>query len=332
MHRNKQDGYELDIFIPSINTAIEYDSSYYHDNKIETENKKDLFCRDKEIRLIRLRSNKLQSTNLAEIVWLNGENFIKVSEGIQNLFNYLEIKYDFEINIDNDYDKIVDLKIIKEKENSLAIKFPDIAAEWHPTKNGNLKPEQFTYKSNVKVWWLGKCGHEWQATIEKRTSGRKCPYCSNKKTLIGYNDLATTHPELAAQWHPTKNGNLKPLEVTCGSGKKVWWLLPYDDPKTGKHFDFEWQAIIANRAKGIGCPFLSNPTKAVWQGFNDLATTYPELAKEWHPVKNGDLKPTDVTIGSQQKVWWLCPVCGYEWQGIIRGRTTLNKNCPSCKK
>lgn len=125
-----------------------------------------------------------------------------------------------------------------------------------------------------------------------------------KKNLIKNNEnLATCNPLLAKEWHPTKNGNLTPFDVTCGSNKIIWWLLPYDDPKTGRHFNFEWQAKINNRNKGASCPFLSE--RQVWKNFNDLATCNPQLAKEWHPTKNGDLTPFDVTCGSNKIVWWL---------------------------
>ena len=79
--------------------------------------------------------------------------------------------------------------------------------------------------------------------------------------------LSTTHPELAAEWHPTKNGDLTPEMVSADSNKKVWWLMPYDDPETGKHFDFEWETTIASRAKSPVCPFLCK--KVVFPGFND---------------------------------------------------------------
>ena len=46
---------------------------------------------------------------------------------------------------------------------SLASQNPDLVNQWHPTKNGDLKPETVRPKSNKKVWWLGKCGHEWEA-------------------------------------------------------------------------------------------------------------------------------------------------------------------------
>lgn len=77
------------------------------------------------------------------------------------------------------------------------------------------------------------------------------------KLQVGINDLATTHPALVKEWHPTKNGKLKPGMVTADSDEKVWWMISYDDQDSGKHFDFEWQATISNRVAGSGCPFLS---------------------------------------------------------------------------
>lgn len=223
--------------------------------------------------------------------------------------------------------------------NDLATTNPELAAQWHPTKNGDLRPSQVAANSNRKVWWIcpyddtntGKhFDFEWQALISDRNSGSDCPYLNGQAVWAGFNDLETTNPELAAQWHPTKNKNLKPTQVTANSSNKIWWICPYDDPKTKKHFDFEWESIIANRNSGIGCPYLSG--KAVWSGFNDLATTNPELAAQWHPTKNGNLKPTQVTANSQKKVWWLLlyddPDTGkhfdFEWQAIIKNRNKGN--------
>ena len=205
--------------------------------------------------------------------------------------------------------------------NDLRTTNPELAKQWHPTKNGELTAVQVTASSNKKIWWLlpydvpmeysikhlrGKhFDFEWKTTINHRTGnyGTGCPYLNGKAVWPGFNDLQTTNPELAKQWHPTKNGELTAVQVTASSNKKVWWLYPYDDPKTGKHFDFEWEAIVSSRNKGTGCPFLTG--KAVWSGFNDLQTVNPELAKQWHPTKNGCLKPTQVTANAGKKVWWL---------------------------
>lgn len=198
--------------------------------------------------------------------------------------------------------------------NDLQTVNPELAKLWHPTKNGNLKPTDVTICPGQKIWLLlpyddiktGKhFDFEWKTLISSRNiNNYRCPYLSGQAIWPGFNDLETTNPELAKQWHPTKNGDLKPADVTAGSGKRVWWLLPYDDIKTGKHFDFEWQAVICNRNKNTGgCPYLSG--KMIYQGFNDLQTTNPELAKQWHPTKNGDLKPTNVMANSNKIVWWM---------------------------
>lgn len=75
-----------------------------------------------------------------------------------------------------------------------------------------------------KVWWLCEKGHEWTAVIHSRANGTKCPICTNTKVLNGFNDLATTHPQLTKEWHPTKNIDILPTQISAGSNKKVWWL------------------------------------------------------------------------------------------------------------
>lgn len=212
--------------------------------------------------------------------------------------------------------------------NDLQTVNQELAQQWHPTKNGNLKPADITAGSGKKVWWLlpydvpmdysveslrGKhFDFEWIAVISDRKNNHDCPYLSGNAVWTGFNDLKTRNPELAQQWHTAKNRNLKPTQVTSNSHRKVWWILSYDIPGDypiehlrGKHFDFEWESTIAHRNNGRDCPYLNG--KAVWPGFNDIATINPELAAQWHPVKNGNLKPTKVTIGSKKKVWWILP-------------------------
>ena len=202
-------------------------------------------------------------------------------------------------------------------ENDLLSINPLLAGEWHPTKNGDLLPNMVTPNSHKKVWWLGKCGHEWQATIAHRSNGRDCPVCSNRKVLKGYNDLKTTDPDLATEWHPKKNQGLTPEMFTQKSKKKVWWL---------GECGHEWQASIKNRSNGTSCPICSN--HQVLTGYNDLETIAPDIAKEWHPTKNGILKPSEVSRSSAKKVWWLGS-CGHEWQAKVYLRTSSH-GCPYC--
>lgn len=108
-----------------------------------------------------------------------------------------------------------------------------LITEWVWEKNTALgfDPKILTLGSNKKVWWkCKKCGGEYEAYIVNRTSrGSSCPYCANQKVLVGYNDLQTVSPDLAAEW--SKKNTIKPTEVTQHSNKEVYWICPlgHDD-------------------------------------------------------------------------------------------------------
>ena len=191
--------------------------------------------------------------------------------------------------------------------------------EYNFIKNKDIDLSSITLGSNKKIWWKCEKEHEWEAKISDRSQGNGCPYCSNKKILVGYNDLATTNPELARKWHPTKNGNLTPRDVTKGSGKIVWWL---------DECGHEYEKSVANKNSGQKCPFCNNTKVLV--GFNDLATTNPELVMQWHPTKNGNLTPYNITARSIKRVWWKCDVCGHEWDTVLSVRIDRKSGCPKC--
>ena len=174
-------GYELDLYIPELNLAIELDGGLWHENRLESDNKKDLNCKRDNIRLIRIREKELKPTVSAETIWINGSRDSCVEQGIKDLFEYMNWSYDFDINFSNDYSNFIDIKKIREIENSLAVKFPEIAAQWHPTKNGTIKPTNVSAFSSRKFWWqCPTCGYEWSAVISGRTKGNNCPSCSGR--------------------------------------------------------------------------------------------------------------------------------------------------------
>ena len=131
-------------------------------------------------------------------------------------------------------------------ETDFATLWPELAAQWHPTRNGALTPSEVLPGSHRKVWWRCEKGHEWQAEVKTRVNGCGCPVCANRKLAEGENDLATLRPELAAQWHPTRNGSLTPEDLTAGTRRKVWWRCDKGH---------EWQASVLSRTSlGNGCP------------------------------------------------------------------------------
>ena len=345
----------------------------------------------------------------------------------------------------------------------------ELLRDWDYTKN-MLAPERFAKVSNKSVHWkCHVCGYEWKAKISNRVHGRGCPACSGKAVHEGRNDLGTTDPDLAKEWHPTKNGALMPSDVTRGCNKKVWWKCPIGheyqatpnhrtSSKTGcpvcysgRQTSFAEQAIFfylkkvfpdtINRYRpeflgkmeldiyipslrlGIEydgeawhrkdkkereqrkCALCHQHGIKLWRikeradsaddwisfeqnsydyachmdnlyrtktlnkfipmflhevawrcgirthrisvdverdrmnirnymqplSRNSIAETFPAVAKEWHPTRNGMLKPEMFTRGSDHKAWWGCPTCGHEYEASILHRTD-GTGCPKCKK
>jgi Probable Zinc-ribbon domain len=203
--------------------------------------------------------------------------------------------------------------------------YPRLVDEWHPTKNGELFPDQVSHGSSQRVWWTCPNGpdHEWNAVARSRTTGTGCPCCTGQKVSIT-NCLATRMPALAAEWHPSLNGALTPRDVVWSSTARVWW-------KCAAGTDHDWCATVNRRSSNAtGCPYCAGLRLSVT---NALATAAPELAREWHPTKNGRLSPAEVTLGSSRRVWWRCSrVAAHEWQVTTNDRASHGRGCPFCAK
>lgn len=174
------------------------------------------------------------------------------------------------------------------KSNCLKTTHPEIAKEWHPTKNGNLTPENVYNGSEKKVWWLCAKGHECESQIKQRVVKKGCQSCKS---------IATTHPGLITEWHPTKNIGISPTEFIAGSDKIVWWLC-----KTNP--THEWQARINKRAiRNHGCHACAG---TIADNENNLLINFPIIASQWNYEKNNPLRPEQFRARSNKKVWWIC--------------------------
>ena len=202
--------------------------------------------------------------------------------------------------------------------NDLATLHPELALEWDCDKNGTLKPHDVKAGSSQRAWWLCKHGHSWNTFIYSRSiGGTGCPYCSSVAILPGFNDFATLNPKAASEWDTDKNFPLTPSTIGTGSGKNVWWRC---------EFGHSWQAQVATRKRGGGCPVCSG--KIVFQGFNDFASLFPELLTEWDYTKNGALSPHVLSPNTSKKVWWICEK-SHRWTASI-GKRTRGSKCPYC--
>jgi hypothetical protein len=202
--------------------------------------------------------------------------------------------------------------------------YPRLLAEWHPTKNGGLFPDEVSFGSAKGIWWTCPQGpdHVWCATPYNRTTRKRgCPYCANRLVSVT-NSLAALAPDIARQWHPTRNGNLTPQTAIAKSHKKVWWRCASNP----RHV---WRARLSNRWWGrSGCPFCSGQRVT---SANALAARFPTTAREWDGERDGNLTPRKVAAKSHLTVWWRCARDpAHRWKAAIDDRTHHGSGCPVC--
>lgn len=207
---------------------------------------------------------------------------------------------------------------------------PELTKFWHPTKNGDLRPSDVSVRSVKKIWWKCSKGpdHEWLSSPRKLydMSTHKilgCPFCGNRMVSVT-NSLATLYPDIASQWHPTKNGDVQPSKILPNSSFNAWW-------KCSNGEDHEWRRVVSHRvfprSPNEGkCPFCQR----VDLHSQSLAICRPDLAKEWDYALNGELTPFMVTKSSSKRVWWVCEN-GHHYQSTVYNRgSTHNTGCPIC--
>ena len=206
--------------------------------------------------------------------------------------------------------------------NTLAEKCPDILALWDYEKNMSISPQNVSHNTKTRVWWKCDRGHSWQAPVNGVAyNGTRCPYCTGYKAIPGETDIMTLFPEIADEWDYEKNGSLDPCSVAPASHDKIWWKCT---------LGHSYQSAPYSRTGHYksGCPYCTG--KKVLLGFNDLATLKPALASEWYQPLNGDLTPSDVTPGSNKKVWWCCSD-HHVWEAYVYARTRYRgSGCPVC--
>ena len=203
-----------------------------------------------------------------------------------------------------------------------------MARQWDYERNNGLTPDDVTYGSNKIVWWKCLiCGHSYQKKIANRTTpakreaeSDKCPICLGRVIVTGFNSLKAKLPEIIEkEWDFEKN-TIAPDTIPPTYRKKLWWICPNGH---------SYQSLPGNKVYHTGgdCPYCSSQKLC-----REISLGYlnPELAKEWHPTKNGDLTPFDVFANTNQYIWWLCPTCGHEWRAKGSNRNANKRGCPRC--
>ncbi len=339
--RKRLNGVECDVLLPDYGAAVEYDGAFWHKPQAQEDERKNDQLRRMGITVFRVREMELGKTSSRDIILstqeTRSESITIVQRLLRKIVETIDLHaHDFEkvteylkrasfVN-NKEYRRILSCLPGPIPEESLSGRSPHIAKQWHPEKNDPLTPEMFSPGSPHIVWWLCEKGHEWRQQIHHRANGVGCPFCAGQKA-DGVNNLAVKRPDVAEQWHPTENGRLTPSMFTPYSNRRVWWIC------TKGH---KWQASIHNRSKGTGCPYCAGKkvggddyyVRIKLSDQYNLAIKFPKLAAEWHPDRNGNLAPEQVTPGSDRKVWWRCKK-GHEWEAVVSSRAT-GVGCPYC--
>ena len=206
---------------------------------------------------------------------------------------------------------------VKSGVNDLATVSPNLIEEW--VEEVNLIPaNKVSARSHHLFVWECASKHRWLASPKNRTLGKtNCPICCGNVITEGVNDLKSVKSELISNFWDFQRNEMDPSKVGANSPLSAWWTC---------EFNHSFKRRVSNVCnRGFSCPFCSYTSLLV--GFNDLATTNPEIISEWS-VKN-NLKPENFTKKNSEKVLWKC-FRGHEWIATIRNRVILQSGCPHC--
>lgn len=320
---------ELDIYIPSLRIGIEYDGAAYHTKElIFRDNLKYQICKDNNITLIRI----MEESDSNIFILYDRKLVVPNSNRkyLNSVISELCFKLGKPMNVDVERDKFEILNYLFSREESLASRFPEVAAEWDYEANKPRKPEDFAPHSNERVGWICKeCGYKWVAMINDRTGSDKtgCPKCSPKKMrakqiaskIEKSGSLYDLYPDLMEEWDYERN-TIDPKTVLPGSKEEAFWIC--------KKCGYKWSARILKRAlAGHGCRLCTK--QDVVKGINDLATRFPDIAAEWD-YEGNEMLPTEIAAGDNSSFSWLCSKCGQKWEATANSRTSRKSGCPYC--
>jgi hypothetical protein len=185
---------------------------------------------------------------------------------------------------------------------------------WCEINNKNFTLVSDKYETNNKnlQWKCNQegCGEIFYLPWSKIISNRGCHYCSGKKVGIS-NCLATKKPQLANEWNPSKNINLTPFDVTCGSDKMIWWKCENNH---------EWKTTVSNRTSGKKCPYC----------YGNVKKTHNQFVKEVYDLVKDEYEILSNYVNAQTKVLVKHTLCKTEYKVTPHMFINNGRRCPVC--
>ena len=331
---------QLDIVVPDWSLVIEYDGHRWHKSPSNFERDRVKVDRLEAVgwTVVRVR-DRLEPIGAKDVLIGEADGVLETVKAILSRLSELGMRTDRF----GDYMRSDSLWAAQQAAReyqrvlfkSLASELPELARQFDPDLNNGVNPESIHPGTNTRYWWrCPTCQHQWQAAVSARVGSAKrpgsgCPRCGKvaagmKRSLAAPGESLADHfPDLAKEWDTEKNAadGLYSDQVKPFSLKRVWWKCP-----AHQH---SYQTPIATRSnQGSGCPYCTN--RRVLAGFNDLATTHPDLARDWdHEANRAEfgVDATGVTAGSNTRAHWRCHACGRRWQARIYSRMQGRSRC-----
>lgn len=299
----KQEGrYLIDIvaeYLPGANSliALELDGYYSHNSDTATarEARKDSLLAEKGYRVIRIKETNTHSIQRSGDVISYPHDPNGTYSSLDEVVAYV-IAYISGIRMQPDHRQdhweIRRLYYHEQRLRSLAVNKPELASQWSPANKA--MPDTITMGNQEKWLWIcPRCKNEYAATIHNRVvMNSGCPVCS-RKTATAETCLAATHPEIASQWDPKKNGSRTPRNTLSGTDYPAWWRCPNGH---------SYQANIYERTgkDKRGCPECRS-----------LAFRNPMLGA-YYDEENNPIPANQIRAYSNTPCHWKCPE-GHAW-------------------
>lgn len=182
------------------------------------------------------------------------------------------------------------------KNGSLYDVAPWLEKEFLEKENG-ISIKEILPQSNKKyLWRCNVCNHIWPASAATRVKGHGCPACNHLVATKNYN-LETEFPEIAKQWHPTKNAPVVPSDVLPYSETPRWWQCEKGH---------EWMATPSNRVQGRNCRQCSN----------EMRTSFPEQCIVFYLSQYTDIESRIKIDGWEADIFLPTYKIAIEYDGI----------------
>lgn len=222
-------------------------------------------------------------------------------------------------------------RLLQVKKTGGLQKYPKLLEQWDYEKNGDIDPLKVNIQDKRNFYWKCLSGqHSFSEKISYRISNDKCPYCSGKKVLKGFNDLESQCENVMVEWDYDKNKILPSEVIYTKTTPKIHWKCFF----CGDNFFTE-----ANKHRERGCKICRQKMRHKRQRLEKVSSgggidkqKYYDIYLDWDYEKNKlfDYFWEEMTPQFTKKVYWKCHTCGYEWKTSVYRRIKEGTGCPAC--